>query len=207
MAFGNIAYLEQERVLVGASTPDGLHAMLDAHAGRSEQWPAADLGLSLAQADEPTMGAYVFPASSMCGSLGVEDAGLQAYRSAAVAYHRVGDEIIGTVVLEYADETAAALDLESRRRIAGDVSGPFKLGVHFQTLTAETAANLLWLRLGSLDRPSRPFDMLIRSEVPFLGCPSLDAPDRGTPGSATQPPTIALNRGCTTSASSGCRRR
>lgn len=170
-AFGNIAYLEQQRVLVGSSTLEGLRALLDAHAGRSDPWPAADLALNLAQAAEPTMGAYVFPASAICGRLGVEEARLQTYRAAAVAYHRVGEELIGTYVLEYDDETTAALDLEPRQRIAGDDSSPFQQGVHFQSLTAEVVGNLLWLRLGSLDRPTRPFDMLNRSEVPFLGCP------------------------------------
>lgn len=171
-AFGNIAYLEQQRVLVGSSTLEGLHALLDAHAGRSAPWQASDLALSLAQAAEPTMGAWVFPASAFCDRLRVEEPGLQAYQSAAVAYHRLGDELIGTVVLGYEDEAIAALDLAPRGRIAGDSDGPFRQGVHFQSLTAEVVGDLLWLRLVSLDKPSRPFDMLNRSEVPFLGCPS-----------------------------------
>ncbi|MBX3143005.1 MAG: hypothetical protein KF813_04555 [Trueperaceae bacterium] len=168
--YTNVAYLEQERVLVVASTLEALHALLDAQAGRSEAWSAADIGLAVAGAAEPPLGAWVFPAATACRYMLVDEPGLQAYSAAAIAYHRVGDEIVGTAVLAYDSEVAPALDLEARTSFATDDESAFRSGDYFQSLTAEIVGEMLWLRFGELDRSSRMFDMFNRSALPFLRC-------------------------------------
>lgn len=171
-AYQNLAYLEQERVLLAANTTLGLHALLDAHAGRSTPWPAGDLLLSLAQAAEPPTGAWVFPASAVCERLPSAEPDLQAYQAAAVAYRHVGDGPHGTVLLGYDDAASAGLDLQPRTRLSGEGGETFGPGQFYRLSAAEADDGLLWLHLGPLDRPSRLFDLLIRSDVPFLACPS-----------------------------------
>lgn len=173
-AFQNLAYLEDERVLLLATGAEALQTMLDAHAGRDASWPGATVMDAFGHAVEQPMSAMVFSASSVCGAALQLEVQPQPFEAVALAYHRQGDALFGSVVIAYADEATAGLDQQARVRIADegrDRSEALYSERHFRLLGTEVAGNVLWLHLGSLAAPSRLFDLLLRGDAGFLACP------------------------------------
>lgn len=176
-AFQNLAYLEDERVLLLATGAEALQAMLDAHAGRSASWPGAAVMEAFGDAAEQPMSAMVFSASPVCGMAPQQEVQAQAFEAVALTYHRQDEALLGSIVIGYADEVTAGLDQEARARLVDegrDRSEALYSERHFRLLGTEVAGNVLWLHLGSLAAPSRLFDLLLRGDAGFLACPAAD---------------------------------
>lgn len=174
-AFQNVAYLEGDGIMLLATQTEALQAMLDAQAGRSAAWPGGAVTEVFGHATEPPMAAMLFMASSVCGLAPEQEAQLQPFQAAALGYRREGDALLGTVIIGYADEAAASLDLRARSHITDqgrDRSGALYSERHFELLGGETVGDVLLLHLGSLATPGRLFDLLLRMDAGFLDCPA-----------------------------------
>jgi hypothetical protein len=196
----NTAVLEEDHRLVLSSSLAGVQAILDAQAGEapsladsaSAQAVADRLGqVAAAIIDAGPESCLSFsenPLQALAGGeiseeqlaqlreLLEQGPALHLYTALGVGYRYEGDELVGLIVMHYPNADDAQADLEPRRQIAEEglslaARQPYpEVLFTVQEATVE-GSDLVWQVSPVDDIPRRLFDMVLRRDMLFAGCP------------------------------------
>lgn len=194
----NVAYLEDEHLLILSAFAGGIDAAL---AARTGALPAANntfLGAAVDHLDSPLAAVLLvglgeclrFTANPVLDALGtvptqeaieaMRDAARNAellvpYRVFAVGYREIDGAPVGSIVFEYDSAELAAVDLEPRRLLAEEgMSSSFEAPIaesYFTVLSAGVEERAIVFTVAPVNgQPSRLLRMVLYRDAPYAGC-------------------------------------